>query len=175
MVARKKLDAGIARKGDATPGLEGSGKRRRRPPTGPRPLPLSPRQHDVLKFVRGYIHEHGHGPSRAETAQALGMKDKSTANVHLAAIERKHWVQLKMGSPRYVRLLHDEIPVVATGPISAGEDILAYNRIIDQVRGTVANWFDPYPDFFVELSDASMRGAGLIAGDLIAVHAGPKH
>ena len=168
MVATKNFDAENARNGNATPGL----RRRRRPPTGPQPMPLSPRQHDVLKFVQTYIHEHGHGPTRAEISQALNWKDKSTANVFLAAIERKSWIQLKMGSSRYVRLLHDEVPVVATGPISAGEDILAYNRIIDQVRGTVANWFDPYPDFFVELHDDSMRGAGLIAGDLIAVHAG---
>ena len=97
------------------------------------------------------------------------MKDKSTANVHLAAIERKSWIQLKMGSPRYVRLLHDEVPVVFTGPITAGQETVSYERIVDQVRGTVADWFDPFPDFFVELCDESMRDAGLRTGDLIAV------
>ena len=171
MVTERKLDAGSARKGDEKAGLERSATRRRRPPTGPQPMPLSPRQNDVLKFVRTYIHEYGHGPTRAEISQALNWKDRSTANVFLAAIERKSWIQLKMGSSRYVRLLHDEVPVVATGPISAGEDILAYERIVDQVRGTVASWFNPYPDLFVELHDDSMRGAGLVIGDLIAVHA----
>ena len=124
---------------------------------------------DVMQFVRAYIHEHGHGPARIEVSEALGWKDKSTASVFMMALERRGWVRLKLGSPRYVRLLHDEVPVVFTGPIAAGQETVAYERIVDQVRGTVADWFHPYPDFFVELCDDSMRGAGLRTGDLIAI------
>ena len=132
-------------------------------------MPLSPRQHDTYEFVRSYIREHGVAPARVTIAQALGWKDKSTANVVLSAIERKGWIELKMNQPRYIRLLHDDIPVVATGPIGAGEDMLALNRIIDQVPRAVAQWFSPEPDFFLELRDDAMLDAGLGLGDLVAV------
>ena len=62
----------------------------------------------------------------------------------------------------------DQVPVVLTGPIEGSEDTLADKRIMDQVPRAVAEWFNPCPDFFVELTDYSMRGAGLVAGDLIA-------
>ena len=132
-------------------------------------MPPSPRQRETLEFVTRYIHEHGLGPSRAEIAEALGMADKSNANVHLAALERKGWVRLRVNSPRYIRLLHDTAPVVATGPVTEDDETLAYDRIVDQVPWAIAEWFRPRAEFFVELHDESMQGAGLRTGDLIGV------
>lgn len=147
--------------------------RRRRPPAGPPPkrADLSPKQAATLEFVKRFLREHGLGPTRNEIAQALGLKYKSTADVHLSALVRKGWVELKVNSPRYIRLLDDEVPVVMTGRIETAENMLDHARVVDQVPRAVAEWFDPCPDFFVELHDESMCGAGLQRGDLIAMEA----
>ena len=153
------------------PSADTTGTRRRRPPTGPRPAPLSRRQRQTYEFVIDFIAKNGLGPTRAEIAKGLGMKHKSNPDAHLSALALKNWVELRVNSPRFVRPLHDEVPVVFTGAIAAGEETVAYERIVDQVPRRVARWFNPCPDFFVELHDESMRGAGLVAGDLIAIHA----
>ena len=153
------------------PSADATGTRRRRPPTGPRPAPLSRRQLQTYEFVVNFIAENGLGPTRAEIAKGLGMKHKSNPDAHLSALALKNWVELRVNSPRFVRPLHDEVPVVFTGPIAAGEETVAYERIVDQVPRQVARWFRPCPDFFVVLHDDSMRDTGLVIGDLIAVHA----
>ena len=133
------------------------------------PQPPSRRQQDTLEFIRRYLREHGVAPSRTEIAEALGVKHRSTADVYLTALMRKGWIALRAHQARYIRLLHDDVPLVRAGPVRAQEHVLAQARVIERVPQTVAERFDPTPDFFIKTEDDTMRGAGLMAGDVVAV------
>ena len=133
------------------------------------PQPPSRRQRETLDFIRRYMREHGVAPSRTEIAQALGVKHRSTADVYLTALMRKGWIELRAHQARYIRLLHDDVPVVRAGPVTAQEHVLAQARVIERVPQSVAERFDPTPDFFIKIQDDTMRGAGLVAGDIVAV------
>ena len=135
--------------------------------------PLTERQQETLEFVRHYIRTHSVAPSRAEIAHALGLKHRSTAEVHLLALMKKGWIELKPASPRYVRLLDDNVPIVPAGRIAAGEPILAVERVLDHMPRTVAERFRPRADYFLEVSGDSMNRIGLVSGDIVAVHANP--
>ena len=87
------------------------------------------------------------------------------------ALMKKGWLEVRPNQPRYIRLLHEDLPVVDAGPIAPDEPTLAEARVVDWVAPAVAEQFEPAADFFVVVHDHSMRGTGLLAGDRVAVHA----
>ena len=139
-----------------------------RPALGPT-SPPSPRQLQTLDFIRQYMREHCVAPTRSEIAKSLKVKNVSTVDVHLAGLMKKNWLTLRPRQARYIKLLQEDLPIVRAGPIGPGEHMLAEGRVIDRMAQTVAERFDPAPDCFIKLSDDSMRNAGLMAGDLVAV------
>ena len=134
---------------------------------------LSERQRQTLEFIREYVREQGVAPSRPEIAEALGLNHKSTVDAHLAALMKKGWIELRPGSPRNIRLLRENLPVIATGPIAAGEPILAENRITTRIPRAVAEMFSPRPDYFLRVKGDSMDKLGLTTGTIVAVQARP--
>ena len=71
---------------------------------------LTDRQIEVLDCVRAYVREHSVAPSRPEIAAALGLRNTSTVDGHLNALMKKGWIELRPGSPRFIRLLKDDPP-----------------------------------------------------------------
>ena len=134
------------------------------------PVPPSKRQKEVLEFVRNYMRRNGVAPSRTEISEGLGFKHRSTADHHLMNLMKKQWLVVRPNQARYIKLLHEDLPVVRAGGVAREEHLLAEGRVIDRIAQAVAERFEPPADFFVEAHDQSMQSAGLIAGDLIAVH-----
>ena len=95
--------------------------------------PPTNRQNQTLDFIRSYLDQYGVAPSRPEIAKALGLRHVSTVDAHLTGLMKKGWVELKQGSPRYIRLLREDLPVVPLGRIAAGEPILVVTRLGDEV------------------------------------------
>ena len=89
--------------------------------------------------------------------------------MHLTALMKKGWLVLRPGQARYIRLLHEDLPIVRTGAIKSDEHVQAQGRVIDTMAKNVAKRFEPSPDFFVEVGDDSMCNVGLLAGDIVAV------
>jgi SOS-response transcriptional repressor LexA len=54
-----------------------------RPLLPPYRRPLTPRQRDVLRFLRAFYAENGYPPTQREIARALGIKSPATVNMHL--------------------------------------------------------------------------------------------
>ena len=135
---------------------------------------LTVRQEEVLGYVRQYVRERGVAPSRSEIAEEIGVSNTTTIDSHLAALMRKGWVELRPGSPRYIRLLKEDLPLVGVGPILAGQAVLAEERVVRTIPVTVGEMFLPKADYFVEVHGDSMNRLGLVEGTTVAVKSGAE-
>ena len=50
---------------------------------------LTPRQTEILEYIRRYQLETGYPPTRSEIAQEMGFKSPNAAEEHLKALARK--------------------------------------------------------------------------------------
>ena len=137
-------------------------------------LPLTARQRQILDWMRGYIEANGMPPTRAEIAKGLGFSTPSSAEDHLQALARKGALELVPGASRGLRLKdlpgipqQGTLPLV--GRVAAGSPLLAAEHIEARYRIDPA-LFAPRADYLLRVRGASMRDAGILDGDLIAVH-----
>ena len=75
-------------------------------------------QRSTLEWIRQYVRSHGIAPTRADIADGMGLKHQSIVDQRLFALERKGWIELRSGSPRYIRLLDEELPLIITGTVA---------------------------------------------------------
>lgn len=111
--------------------------------------PLSSRQQQVQGFVREHVRDEGFPPTLSEIAEGVGLTRISTVNYHLNALMRKGWINVRPNTRRGIRLLHTELPAIATDPIPAGEPLLAEIRVVRRIHEDAAGCFSPPPDDFV--------------------------
>jgi len=64
---------------------------------------LTARQAEALDIIRGFIDDHGYGPSVQDVADAMGLATKSAAWYHLHNLERDGWIARDAGIARSVR------------------------------------------------------------------------
>ena len=132
---------------------------------------LTQRQQQVLDIVRKHIDRTGYPPTRADIAQALGFKSANAAEEHLKALARKGAIEIIAGASRGIRLPESAgIPIV--GRVAAGNPILAEANIEDYCD-LPPNFFKPGADYFLVVHGDSMVAAGILDGDLLAVHSTP--
>jgi len=135
---------------------------------------LTARQRQILDWMRGYIEANGMPPTRAEIAKGLGFSTPSSAEDHLQALARKGALELVPGASRGVRLKEmpgqpqqGTLPLV--GRVAAGSPLLAAEHIEARYR-IDPTLFTPQADYLLRVRGASMRDAGILDGDLLAVH-----
>ena len=133
---------------------------------------LTSRQAQVLELIKRYIDDTGYPPTRADIAQRLGFKSPNAAEEHLKALARKGAIEMVPGTSRGIRLPEPPgLPVV--GRVAAGDPILAQENIEDHVD-IPGGFFRPRADFLLRVRGDSMRDAGILEGDLLAVHKTPE-
>jgi len=154
---------------------------------------LTARQQQVLDLVQSAIERSGAPPTRAEIAAELGFRSANAAEEHLQALARKGVIELVGGTSRGIRLKSDtlralnearlspygkqyQLPLPAmaqltlplVGRVAAGSPILAQEHI-DQTFLMEASMFPRRPDYLLKVRGMSMRDAGIMDGDLLAV------
>ncbi|MEM8817511.1 MAG: transcriptional repressor LexA [Pseudomonadota bacterium] len=137
---------------------------------------LTPRQTQILELIQDFIAETGMPPTRAEIARELGFKSANAAEEHLRALKRKGVLELVPGASRGIRLkdsLREQIGLPLVGRVAAGHPILAQENIEAHYRLDPA-LFDPKPHYLLRVHGMSMRDAGILDGDLVAVHRTPE-
>jgi repressor LexA len=116
--------------------------------------------------------ESGMPPTRAEIARELGFRSVNAAEDHLRALERKGALELLSGTSRGIRLkdsLRDQLGLPLIGRVAAGEPILAEEHI--EARYQIdTSLFQRSPHYLLRVHGMSMRDAGILDGDLVAVH-----
>lgn len=130
---------------------------------------LTPRQEQVLQLIRSYADETGYPPTRAEIARILGFKSANAAEEHIKALARKGAIEIIPGASRGIKLPEIQTGIPIIGRVAAGNPILAQEHIEDYCN-IPTSFFSPSADFFLRVHGMSMRDAGILDGDLLAVH-----
>jgi repressor LexA len=137
---------------------------------------LTPRQRQILDFIRDQLNETGMPPTRAEIARALGFKSANAAEEHLRALQRKGVIDLVPGASRGIQLkdtLRDQIGLPLIGRVAAGRPILAEENIEARYQ-LDPELFHPKPHYLLKVNGMSMKDIGIMDGDLVAVHRTPE-
>ncbi len=136
---------------------------------------LTPRQSEILLFIQEFIEETGMPPTRAEIARSLGFRSVNAAEEHLRALQRKGVIELIPGTSRGIRLkdfLREQLGLPLIGRVAAGSPILAEEHIEARYR-IDTSIFNPTPHYLLRVQGMSMKDAGILDGDLVAVHRTP--
>ncbi len=137
---------------------------------------LTPRQNQILEMIQDFIDETGMPPTRAEIARELGFKSANAAEEHLRALQRKGVLDLVPGASRGIQLkdsLREQIGLPLVGRVAAGNPILAEENIEAHYR-LDPSLFNPKPHYLLRVHGMSMKDAGILDGDLVAVHRTPE-
>lgn len=133
---------------------------------------LTRRQSQVLDLIRRHIADRGVPPTRVEISKRLGFKSPNAAEAHLRALARKGFIRMVPGISRGIQLppgkrSREGLPIV--GRVAAGVPILAEQNIEGHVP-IGREVFKPRADYLLRVRGLSMRDAGILDGDLLAVH-----
>ena len=152
-------------------------------------IKLTPRQQQILKLIQNAVTRTGAPPTRAEIAGELGFKSANAAEEHLQALARKGVIELVSGTSRGIRLKGDalrsmnesrlkqlsmplpgfaQLTLPLIGRVAAGSPILAQEHV-DQTYYVESSLFQQRPDYLLKVRGMSMRDAGIMDGDLLAV------
>lgn len=155
-------------------------------PESPR---LTARQQQILELIQSAIANTGAPPTRAEIAAELGFRSANAAEEHLQALARKGVIELVSGTSRGIRLRSDalrslneirtkqfslplqslaQLVLPLVGRVAAGSPILAQEHI-EQTYTFASSLFQNQPDYLLKVRGMSMRNAGIMDGDLLAV------
>ena len=151
---------------------------------------LTDRQQQILDLIQRAIASTGSPPTRAEIAAELGFKSANAAEEHLQALARKGAIELVSGTSRGIRLKSDTLDAINAsrskslvqsvtdfagqlalpliGRVAAGSPILAQEHI-DKTYYLEDSLFQRKPDYLLKVRGMSMRDAGIMDGDLLAV------
>ncbi len=151
---------------------------------------LTPRQQEILELIQKTIATTGAPPTRAEISNILGFKSANAAEEHLKALARKGAIELVSGTSRGIRLKGTsrsalrpssdlfslalpglaQLSLPLIGRVAAGSPILAQEHV-DRTYHVESSLFSEQPDYLLRVRGMSMRDAGIMDGDLLAVKA----
>lgn len=156
-------------------------------------IKLTARQQQILELIQNAIAHTGAPPTRAEIATELGFKSANAAEEHLKALARKGAIELVSGTSRGIRLKGDSLASInasrskqfaaphqltmpslsqlylpLVGRVAAGSPILAQEHVEQSYR-IESSMFHHKPDYLLKVKGMSMRDAGIMDGDLLAV------
>ena len=129
---------------------------------------LTPRQAEILQLIRDTIEETGFPPTRMEISRMLGFASPNAAEEHLRALERKGVIEILDGTARGLRL-KEALGLPLVGRVAAGSPILAEEHIVGRYS-VDPGLFQPRADYLLKVRGMSMRDAGILDGDMLAVH-----
>ena len=135
---------------------------------------ITSQQQRVLDCIQIYINKTGFPPTRANICKELGFKSPNSAETHLRALEKKGFISIESGASRGISIINnqeqtsddDEYPVI--GLVAAGSPTLAEENI-ERTINCPNSFFESNFDYFLKVKGLSMKDAGIMEDDLIAV------
>jgi|TARA_B100001540_G_scaffold144162_1_gene127940 repressor LexA len=135
---------------------------------------ITSQQQRVLDCIQIYINKTGFPPTRANICKELGFKSPNSAETHLRALEKKGFISIESGASRGISIINNqehisnnnEYPVI--GLVAAGSPTLAEENI-ERTINCPNSFFESSFDYFLKVKGLSMKDAGIMEDDLIAV------
>ena len=138
---------------------------------------LSGRQAEILEFIAAHCDRTGYPPTVREIGTAVGLASPSTVHAHLSKLTEFGYLRRDPSKPRAMNVSRSRtgaravasrqsapdglLPLV--GAVAAGLPRLAEEQVEDWVQ-------TPFTaDFALRVSGESMRDAGILDGDVVAV------
>jgi len=132
---------------------------------------------EIITFIERTLQQEGFPPTIAEIADAFSVRSTNSIRGHLQALARKGAIELVPAASRGIRLLKPApdpdqgLPLV--GRVAAGQPILAEEHIERYCR-LGPELFDNRAEYLLRVQGMSMRDAGILDGDLLAVQRTPE-
>ena len=136
---------------------------------------ITSQQQRVLDCIQIYINKTGFPPTRADICRELGFKSPNSAETHLRALEKKGFISIEKGASRGISIINNdkngsidsnEYPII--GLVAAGSPTLAEENIENTIS-CPESFFNSSFDYFLKVKGLSMKNAGIMEDDLIAV------
>ena len=136
---------------------------------------ITTQQQRVLDCIQIYINKTGFPPTRANICKELGFKSPNSAETHMRALEKKGFISIESGASRGISIINNEqsdptdgnnYPVI--GLVAAGSPTLASENIENKIN-CPNGFFNSDFDYFLKVKGLSMKDAGIMEDDLVAV------
>jgi len=136
---------------------------------------ITSQQQRVLDCIQIHLKKTGFPPTRADICKELGFKSPNSAETHLRALEKKGFISIESGTSRGISIINSqqiieedaqEYPVI--GLVAAGSPTLAQENV-EKTINCPDSFFDTTFDYFLKVRGLSMKDAGIMEDDLIAV------
>ena len=135
---------------------------------------ITSQQQRVLDCIQIYLKKTGFPPTRADICRELGFKSPNSAETHLRALEKKGFISIESGTSRGISIINSqkiiedvqEYPVI--GLVAAGSPTLAEENV-EKTINCPDSFFDTSFDYFLKVRGLSMKDAGIMEDDLLAV------
>jgi repressor LexA len=138
-------------------------------------MALSPRQEQMLGFIRRFTRDHGFPPTIREIGEEVGISSTSVVNYNLDALERKKRILRDRRVSRGLRLIEgaEVISIPLVGRIAAGEPVPIPETSVDfalfdetvEIASTLLG--DTEGIYALEVSGESMIDALINDGDIV--------
>ncbi len=144
----------------------------------------TPKQEEILNCIESFIKDRGYPPSIRDICKEVNLSSSSTVFAHLAALEKKGYIQRDDGATRGIRLTGprslvsayldknaaegDVVNVPVIGKVAAGTPILATENV--ERTFPVPSDFAPGQEvFMLKVQGDSMIEIGILDGDYVLV------
>jgi len=150
-------------------------------------LSLSPRQREVLDFIKKHLEIQGFPPSYREIGAALDIGSTNAVRDHILALERKGFLERKGSRSRGLTLTlppeelerdHEQanpgmVSVPVLGPVAAGQPLWADGNIQGRLNVDSSLVRRGGKCFALKVVGDSMIEEGIFEGDMLVVRAQP--
>ena len=137
---------------------------------------LSPRQMEILKYIKKEIKTKGYPPAVREIGQAVGLSSSSTVHNHLNQLESKGYIKRDPTKPRAIEVIapnmkpnKEVVDIPLLGRVTAGLPILAVENIEDYFPLPLDFVKSEEEVFMLKIQGDSMINAGILDGDMVIV------
>ncbi len=137
---------------------------------------ITPKQQEILDFMKDEILTKGFPPSVREICAAVNLKSTSSVFSHLEKLEKNGYIRRDPTKPRTIEILDDNfnmtrrevVSVPVVGSVAAGQPLLAIQNI-DSYFPIPAEYVPKGETFMLHVKGESMIEAGILDGDTIIV------
>lgn len=137
---------------------------------------ITPKQEEILNYIKNEILERGFPPAVREICQAVHLKSTSSVHSHLESLEKNGYIRRDPTKPRAIEILDDSfnmlrremvnVPIVGT--VAAGQPILAEQNI-NSYFPIPAEYMPNDQTFILKVKGDSMINVGILNGDSVLV------